>query len=239
MRRVGRHIGQAFQPDSIRSDRFRPDPRQAGKPDLRRAGLLLLLPLLILAVARAGGDPTAAVPAARMTVSGRVLDPQGTPVPRAAVMVIVRSKLSDRPTHVQTFGPLAAHDGRCDGSGRFRIELPRTSSARDVALAVMALAPGYGVGWADLDPDADPPVADVALRPEQVIRGRLFDVQGRPAPGVAIYVYSVDRARHAATSTPIYRPDMYQRPSATGWPGPVRRSATTRGASSSAGWAGA
>jgi protocatechuate 3,4-dioxygenase beta subunit len=160
---------------------------------------------------------------ARMTVTGRVLDPQGKPMPNAAVMVIVRSKLSDRPAFAIPIGTLAARDRRCDDSGRYRIELPRTSSARDAAVAVMALAPGYGVGWAELDPDAESPVADVALRPEQVIRGRLFDVQGRPAKGVAIYVDSIDRAGRSEISTPIDRPDMFERPfrDRVAWPGPA------------------
>ena len=88
------------------------------------AGLLLLLPLAISPAARAGDDP-----AARMTVTGHVLDPQGKPVPGAAAMVIVQSKLSDRPMLIQVIRPMTAHQGRCDGSGRFHIELPRTSSA--------------------------------------------------------------------------------------------------------------
>ncbi len=212
------------------------DPSRRRGPLGRKAAAIavisslgLLLPLTMLRIgpranaAPATGPEPAADPAARMTVTGRVLDPAGKPVPRAAVMVIVRSKLFDRPTHLQTFGPLVARDGRCDGSGRYRIELPRTSSARDAAVAVVALAPGHGVGWSELDPDADPPMADVSLRPEQVIRGRLFDVQGRPARGVGVYVYSLNRARRTETSMGIFRPDMYERPfrDRVAWPGPA------------------
>ena len=57
---------------------------------------------------------------------------------------------------------------------------PRTSSARHHRFGAVAIAPGYGAGWVELDPDADQPAADIALRPEQVIEGRLFDVNGRP-----------------------------------------------------------
>ena len=52
--------------------------------------------------------------------------------------------------------------------------------------APSAVAPGYGRGWVDLNPDADQPAADITLRPEQVIQGRAFDLQGRPVAGVAI-----------------------------------------------------
>ncbi len=159
----GVKVGQAFQPDSARSDPrpvrrvlselriaaragaavlgehptrrsgpIRPDPRQAGKPDLRRAGLLLLA-LAIPAAARGDDAP--------MTISGRVLDPAGKPVPDAAVMVLVRSKLADRPTLTPLIRPTTAHEGRCDGSGRFRVEVPRTSSARHDGLVVTARRP--------------------------------------------------------------------------------------------------
>ncbi len=42
-------------------------------------------------------DPRGADRGERMTLTGRVLDPLGKPVPHAAVMVIVRSKYSNRP----------------------------------------------------------------------------------------------------------------------------------------------
>ncbi len=91
-------------------------------PDRRRRGpgrgmalialitaTLMLLPLAALHLgARASAtvvpaleptadDPPPTDPAARMTVTGRVLDPSGKPVPDAAVMVIVRSKYAKQP----------------------------------------------------------------------------------------------------------------------------------------------
>ena len=76
---------------------------------------------------------------------------------------------------------------------------PRTSSSRYDTVGAVAIAPGYGVGCVELDPDADQPAADITLRREQVIHGRLFDVQGRPVPDVAISVSGVrPDARSAA-----------------------------------------
>ena len=76
-----------------------------------------------------------------MTVTGRVLDPSGKLVPDAEVMVIVRSKYAKRPLLERAAsGAMTAHEGRCDGSGRFRIELPRTTSARQYGLTVTELA---------------------------------------------------------------------------------------------------
>src|SRR5262249_43793047 len=101
---------------------------------------------------------------ARMTVAGRVLDPQGTTVPAAAVLVVLGSKFSDVPRVTTTTYP-----GTCDRSGRFGIDMPRSTSAQHDSLFVMATAPGYGVGWIRLGPDEERPTADIALRPEQII----------------------------------------------------------------------
>ena len=129
----------------------------------------------------------------RMFVVGRVLDPRGKtgagrdgrgscaePGARACALPVAMRQV-----------PIG--DARADGSGRFRIDAPRTSSSRHESFGAVALAPGYGVGWVELDPDDDQPTADISLRPEQVIHGRLFDLQGRPVPDVTLSVASIRR----------------------------------------------
>jgi len=137
----------------------------------------------------------------RMFVTGRVVDPQGKPVPNAAVMVYTRLPF-EPPIGSRRQGPLAISQTRCDGSGRFRIDAPRTSSSRQELPGITALASGYGIGWVELDPDAEQPTADVALRPEQVIRGRLFDVQGQPARGVKVSIAAIRRSSHGEIDGP-------------------------------------
>jgi beta-lactamase regulating signal transducer with metallopeptidase domain/protocatechuate 3,4-dioxygenase beta subunit len=168
----------------------------------------------IAVVAQVADEPAGANRPARkvvlpMTLTGRVLDPTGKPVPGAAVMAIVRSKYSKRPLMEQSvLGALTAHEGRSDGSGRFRIEMPRTSSARQYGLVVTAMAPGFGVGWTDVDPDADPRVADVRLRTELIVEGTISDVKGAPAKGVALQIDSLFPVVGGAVSTVISRPDL-------------------------------
>jgi RNA polymerase sigma factor (sigma-70 family) len=129
----------------------------------------------------------------RMFVVGRVLDPQGKPVPGAMVTASARTKLSrDGVPDRRDLNVIAHADA--DESGRFRLDAPRTSSSRDDEFMAVALAPGYGVGWAEIDPDDDQPTADISLRPEQVIDGRLFDLQGRPAQGVVVSVSGIRSA---------------------------------------------
>ena len=158
-----------------------------------------------------------------MTVSGRVLDPAGKPVADAAVMVIVQAKQPLRPMFTRAMRPMIEFQGRSDGSGRFGIALPRTSSARHDLLVVTALAPGFGVGWTELDPDAEPPTGDVALRPEQVIRGQLFGVQGQPARGVEIRTTRLFQAVRGDILAAVQRPDFDEHPwrDLPAWPRPA------------------
>jgi RNA polymerase sigma factor (sigma-70 family) len=154
------------------------EDRQAGKPDQPQ-----------LAVRTDSGDHKLAP--GRMFVVGRVLDPAGKPVPNAMTMVYARSKsLGDSPL-LDQMEPVPIDDARADGSGRFHLDAPRISSSRHDIFDAVALAPGYGVGCVELDPDADQPAADITLRPENVVHGRLFDIQGQPVAGVTVSVSGV------------------------------------------------
>ena len=139
--------------------------------------------------------PADAMPPApgRMFVVGRVLDPQGKPVPNATVNVSARRKLLFASPGSEGCFPAPAGHGASDASGRFRFDAARVSSAHHAQFGATALAPGYGVGWADLDPDEDQPSADIRLMPEQVIEGRLFDVHGQPVPGAVVSVSAIWR----------------------------------------------
>jgi hypothetical protein len=123
-----------------------------------------------------------------MFVVGRVLDQQGRPVSGATVIASTRATLSGVAVGSEAMTLSVIGQSESDGSGRFRLDAPRTSSTRDDEFMTIALAPGFGVGWAAVDPDAEQPAADIALPPEQVIQGRLFDMQGRPAQGVVVSV---------------------------------------------------
>jgi RNA polymerase sigma factor (sigma-70 family) len=131
----------------------------------------------------------------RMFVVGRVLDPQGKPVPGASVMVHARVRQSRDAfgPGIEGLSPVVIGHTDADGSGRFRLDAPRTSSSRNNEFVAVALAPGYGIGWAELDPNADQPDAEIRLNPEQVIQGRLFDLHGRPAQDVTVSVWRILR----------------------------------------------
>jgi RNA polymerase sigma factor (sigma-70 family) len=139
------------------------------------------------AVATRPGDAASA----RMTVIGRVLDPTGKPVAGAPVEIVAlpRRPLLDRddaPYRLVLLGR-----GETGADGRFRLEAPRTSAAGYFSAHVMSAAPGSGIGWVDVNIGAPEPAAEIRLKPEQVIRGRLVDVNGQPAAGVELRVVSL------------------------------------------------
>jgi RNA polymerase sigma factor (sigma-70 family) len=147
------------------------------------------VPATTQAPVAAGSAGVASRPArGRMTIGGRVIDPRGKTVPNAPVMVYGKSKQGGDVVRAGSSAPAALGEANCDGSGRFLLEMPRISSATHYMVGAAAFAPGYGVGWVDLDIDDDSPVAEITLRSEQVIEGRLFDIGGQFAHDVRVSV---------------------------------------------------
>ena len=132
-----------------------------------------------------------AVTPGRMFVVGRVLDLQGKPVPKAMTMVYAAIKQPGSRGLIEKMLPTAIGQASSDNSGRFQIDAPRTSSSRHHSVGIVALAPGFGASWTTFDLDAEQPSADITLRPEQVIQGRLFDLNGRPIQGVTVSIVAM------------------------------------------------
>jgi len=170
----------------------------------------------------------------RMIIAGRVLDPQGKSIPNATVMAYAQLKQFERPSRASSWNSTVSGRAHCDESGRFQIDAQRTSSARHDLAGVTAIAPGYGVGWFELDPDAGQPTIEITLQPEQVIHGRLFNLQGRPAQGVSVRVWSVlirplDPLQTFALRFPtILRFEMSRAAELSAWPKPATSDADGR-----------
>ncbi len=154
--------------------------RQTGKPDLREA-------------AAPAEDLNPKPAPGRMFVTGRVLDPHGKPVPRATTMVYADPKQPLRSNRPERMAPPVIGEAMSDASGRFQFDAARTSSSTHEQSTMIAIAPGFGAGWVDLNLDADRHTADITLRPEQVIQGRVFDLHGQPVQGVAVSVGAMGR----------------------------------------------
>jgi RNA polymerase sigma factor (sigma-70 family) len=156
--------------------------RQTGKPDL-------------LPIAKA--DDAIVKPApGRMFVVGRVVDPAGKPMARIPVEVIGRPRRAY--SVAEGFGSsVLLGRSETDGAGCFRLDAPRTTSVGfydDIYVLTAAL--GFGIGWAALNADAEQPTAEVCLHSEQIIRGRLVDVNGQPTAGVELRIDGFGEAKN-------------------------------------------
>jgi RNA polymerase sigma factor (sigma-70 family) len=130
----------------------------------------------------------------RMTVKGRVLSPDGKPVKAASVDLVARPRSNRADSSMDDVQFTLLGQGETDGDGHFRLESARTSSTGMHELKVHAAAPGFGLGWATLNPDAQVPTAELRLHAEQTVRLKLVDISGNPAPGVEVQVQGVGRA---------------------------------------------
>jgi RNA polymerase sigma factor (sigma-70 family) len=129
----------------------------------------------------------------RMTVTGRVLGPDGKPAVGVPVDIVGAPRAPETGTDVDGKAHVLLGQGAAGADGHFRIEASPASSSRfsDIYALAGASGPGSGFGSVRLHVDAEQPAAEIRLRHDQVIRGTLVDVNGQPAAGVEIGVSGV------------------------------------------------
>jgi RNA polymerase sigma factor (sigma-70 family) len=133
---------------------------------------------------------------ARMTVTARVVDPAGKPVKGAAVDLVGAHTQITLGTSVEYNRIRRLGQTTTDSDGRIRIQVtqPVSTGYYSNALAALAAAPGYGVGWAHLNADASQADAEIRLLPERRVRIRLVDIAGLPASGVELMLNRMGRS---------------------------------------------
>jgi RNA polymerase sigma factor (sigma-70 family) len=150
------------------------------------------------AAAALGQDQRLATDAfnAPVTVHGRVLDPEGTPVARANVYV----GYSPRPSPITSSRSATTYTPRTssEADGRFQFTFSRSEldakvldSARP---AVIAVASGYGPDWAVIGDTAEDVELSLRLVPDLPLRGRILNPEGKPLAGATVRVESVHMA---------------------------------------------
>jgi RNA polymerase sigma factor (sigma-70 family) len=122
----------------------------------------------------------------RIVLTGHVRGADGQPVANAQVALIVRPKRPTLNDQDQVLGQT-----RADAEGRYRLTVPLGAAAYFWEVTVLAGAKGHGLAVQQLSPDVQKAQADIKLPVEQVLRGRLVDVQGQPAAHVKVYLTRV------------------------------------------------
>jgi RNA polymerase sigma factor (sigma-70 family) len=120
-----------------------------------------------------------------LALAGRVLGPDGQGHAGADVAVVAwRPKRAGET-------PRVLARARTDGEGKFALKARRPTAEEYAAVAVVS-APGFGLAWHATLPDTK---AEIRLQPEEVVRGRLIDLQGQPAAGVRLVMTRVGTGR--------------------------------------------
>ncbi len=156
-----------------------------------------------------------------MTVTGSILDPAGKSMPDVPVDFVGRPRVP----YVAAVEKFDAYtllgQGATGDDGQFRVDIPRTSSARFFDVYALAKAPGYGLSWIAPNPDDRRASVQIRFRPEQPIRARLVDVNGQPAANVEVHVAQI---RHRYSTGPINGVYFWNLPpeALRVWPAPLR-----------------
>src|SRR5262249_53887730 len=123
----------------------------------------------------------------KLNCRGRVLSPEGKPVPQARV-VFVRKTTRVRGDRVDVL----AAQGRTGPDGRFQLEVPAPlpeQGKRSRGGLLLAVATGYGPGWLQVDRPEQALDATVKLVKDDVaLEGRVIDLDGKPIAGVHVRV---------------------------------------------------
>ncbi|HEY3964109.1 MAG TPA: carboxypeptidase regulatory-like domain-containing protein [Planctomycetaceae bacterium] len=115
------------------------------------------------------------------SVRGRVVDAAGKPLADVSLQV-----LKFGPNRViaaeEADGPLLAQT-KTDADGRFALELEEGRR-----MPLVAEHPGYALDLFDIPERGDVPAAEIVLKPEQPIPGRMIDAEGRPVAGAKVFI---------------------------------------------------
>jgi RNA polymerase sigma factor (sigma-70 family) len=122
-----------------------------------------------------------------ITVAGRVLDPDGTPI-KGARLYWPRSPKKNPKSEEDIEFPVRA---RTDADGQFRFELPRSDFHPDWNFALVAAADGYGVDAVELSEDDSAAEVTLRLVKDQPIEGRIVSTEGKPLASVRVRVAEI------------------------------------------------
>jgi beta-lactamase regulating signal transducer with metallopeptidase domain len=124
----------------------------------------------------------------RMVVSGKVLSPQGKPLPAASVEVIAY----DRSTWRRGLGEdeIEQYQTRTGPAGDFRLLLPRDISRPHEFMQIIASAEGYALNEQMIESARSRNHVEIKLHEPKVVRLQLIDTAGHPLANVQPHLRS-------------------------------------------------
>lgn len=172
-------------------------------PLRRRLDLEVLAPGFLPKKATIPGPQLASGRAATLTLqqagtlAGRVVDPQGRPLPGAAVTAVAEAALGER-----AFDPSdpVADRAFTDAQGRFALRLVRPEQSYEVRAARSGAIPAAQIALVG-DPAASPRNLTLVLAPVRSARGRVQDPDGKPVAGAEIVLRPALRPGRQTFST--------------------------------------
>jgi RNA polymerase sigma factor (sigma-70 family) len=131
----------------------------------------------------------------KLTVTGRILAPDGKPAAGANIAVVARQGvLLSSSEWWSAFRNDIIGQGNTDAEGRFRLIVTRADPLMNVrAVRVIAMKEAVGLAWKAIDPNAEKADVELRLTPMQPVRGRLVGIQGEPAAEVKVHVARITR----------------------------------------------
>jgi hypothetical protein len=168
-----------------------------------------------------GGQPPSATLKAKadaaITVSGRVLDPEGQPVAGAKLYL---AKSTPK-------GPASSRKATSGLDGRFAFTVASSERDKSVsgkpAIQVMAVAKGHGCDWAAVVADGKAGELTLRLVKDVPVSGRIQDPDGRPVVGAKLRVTGVSAPKgdDVGSYLETIRKGGYRYTFAKSWTGPL------------------
>lgn len=123
--------------------------------------------------------------------NGRVTGPDGKPIAGANVAIIGMTHTVARGGDFDSHRSETCGEVKTDDDGRFRLVVTEAWEKSHRFITLIAGADGKAVTWKQLGFDAPSDEVSFTLEPEEVIKGRLIDIEGQPAAGMRLNVRSV------------------------------------------------
>jgi len=132
--------------------------------------------------------PPAVIETAQRVQRGRIVDSNDKPIGGVKVAAAGMRINTERGGSISLSSEILAETTTAQDGG-FQLQFTPTTAKTHRRLDLLARADGLGLGWKELNrEDAEDGGVTIKLLPEELLRGRLVDIDGQPIEGVECHV---------------------------------------------------